>query len=203
MAVAVSEVEPWSGNNWSWIPRVKDASKLSNRQHHHSQSRGARLTHLRNTAAFRRPRPGGVSLEKTRCNLRPSSHTMPPNRTSTGKPRGRPPKSGAKPSASKSKSAPRKRNDDPFESDAPGQEESSDQGAPEHSIPPELMTRLLHEFFEKDGTRVTKDANEAVAKYVDIFVREAIARVATDSNSAFFEVGSLGRGQVSCQSGWY
>ncbi|TGJ86812.1 hypothetical protein E0Z10_g1979 [Xylaria hypoxylon] len=40
------------------------------------------------------------------------------------------------------------------------------------TIPPELLTRILHEFFEKDGTRISKDANKAVAKYMDIFVED-------------------------------
>lgn len=44
------------------------------------------------------------------------------------------------------------------------------------TVPSELLTRLLYEFFESDKTKITKDANEAVARYVDIFVREAIAR---------------------------
>lgn len=56
------------------------------------------------------------------------------------------------------------------------------------TIPPELLTRILHEFFEKDGTRISKDANKAVAKYMDIFVREAIARTAVEKGSGFLEV---------------
>ncbi|KAI8944374.1 CENP-S associating centromere protein X-domain-containing protein [Xylaria longipes] len=59
------------------------------------------------------------------------------------------------------------------------------------TIPPELLTRILHEFFEKDGTRISKDANKAVAKYMDIFVREAIARTAVEKGSGFLEVEDL------------
>ncbi|KAI1187722.1 CENP-S associating centromere protein X-domain-containing protein [Nemania serpens] len=59
------------------------------------------------------------------------------------------------------------------------------------TIPPELLTRILHEFFEKDGTRISKDANKAVAKYMDIFVREAIARTAVERESGFLEVEDL------------
>lgn len=55
-------------------------------------------------------------------------------------------------------------------------------------IPPELLTRILHEFFGKEDTRITKDANAAVAKYVDIFVREAIARAAVERGRGFLEV---------------
>jgi hypothetical protein len=46
------------------------------------------------------------------------------------------------------------------------------------TIPPKLLTRLLHHHFQNDKTKVAKDANSVVAKYVDVFVREAIARAA-------------------------
>ncbi|KAI0518254.1 CENP-S associating centromere protein X-domain-containing protein [Xylaria bambusicola] len=59
------------------------------------------------------------------------------------------------------------------------------------TIPPELLTRILHEFFEKDGTRISRDANKAIAKYMDIFVREAIARTAVEKGSGFLEVSDL------------
>ncbi len=56
------------------------------------------------------------------------------------------------------------------------------------SIPLDLLTRLLHEFFEKDGTRITKDANAAVGKYLDTFVREAVARAVAERDGGFLEV---------------
>lgn len=59
---------------------------------------------------------------------------------------------------------------------------------PEKTIPRELLTRLLHEFFAKDATRVSKDANAAVGKYMDVFVREAIARTAVEKQGGFLEV---------------
>lgn len=46
----------------------------------------------------------------------------------------------------------------------------------EPTIPPKLLTRLLHHHFQNEKTKIGKDANEVVAKYVDIFVREALAR---------------------------
>lgn len=46
------------------------------------------------------------------------------------------------------------------------------------TIPSKLLTRLLHEHFQNDKTKVAKDANNVVAKYMDVFVREAIARAA-------------------------
>ncbi|RYO81467.1 hypothetical protein DL766_004055 [Monosporascus sp. MC13-8B] len=67
---------------------------------------------------------------------------------------------------------------------------ADDDEAPE-TIPPDLLTRLLHEFFEKEGTRISRDANAAVAKYMDIFVRETIARTAVEKESGFLEVEDL------------
>lgn len=58
----------------------------------------------------------------------------------------------------------------------------------EKTIPKKLLTRMLHEFFEKDSTRISRTANEAVAKYVDVFVREAIARTAVEKKGGFLEV---------------
>lgn len=76
-------------------------------------------------------------------------------------------------------------------------EDDEDDEEPEKTIPPELLTRILHEFFEKDGTRITKDANNAVAKYMDIFVKEAIARAAAEREGGFLEVGlGIDRGNV-------
>lgn len=72
-------------------------------------------------------------------------------------------------------------------------EEDDDDGQDaRQTIPPELLTRLLHEFFEGDTTRITKDANDAVAKYVDVFVREAIARTALEGSGGFLEVSLTG-----------
>ena len=86
-----------------------------------------------------------------------------------------------------------------------GQEADSDEEEEDDRkrIPSELLTRVLHEFFPSEGTRVTRDANEAVGRYMDIFVREAIARAAAErKGGGFLEVcGSLeGRGLVGC---WY
>lgn len=51
-------------------------------------------------------------------------------------------------------------------------------GSADPAIPPKLLTRLLHHNFQSDKTKISKDANLVVAKYVDIFVREALARAA-------------------------
>lgn len=71
------------------------------------------------------------------------------------------------------------------------EEELDSDDEPPKTIPPLLLTRMLHEFFEKDTTRITKDANEAVARYMDVFVREAIARAAVERDGGFLEVEDL------------
>ncbi|KAJ5642423.1 hypothetical protein N7490_006423 [Penicillium lividum] len=43
-------------------------------------------------------------------------------------------------------------------------------------IHPKLLTALFHHFFKNDKTRISKDADALMAKYMDLFVREAIAR---------------------------
>ena len=78
------------------------------------------------------------------------------------------------------------------------EEEEEDEEAPA-KIPPDLLTRLLHEFFEKDGTRISRDANAAVARYVDVFVRETIARTAVEKESGFLEVSPC---VFVCLAGW-
>ncbi|KAI1083776.1 CENP-S associating centromere protein X-domain-containing protein [Whalleya microplaca] len=84
------------------------------------------------------------------------------------------------------------RSERPQEMDVDEQEaDEEDEEDEQKTIPPELLTRLLHEFFEKDGTRVSKDANASIAKYMDIFVREAIARTAVEKESGFLEVEDL------------
>lgn len=68
------------------------------------------------------------------------------------------------------------------------EEEAGSADQPEKTIPKELLTRMLHEFFAKDATRISRDANAAVGKYVDVFVREAIARTAVEKQGGFLEV---------------
>ncbi|KAJ5493682.1 CENP-S complex centromere protein X [Penicillium fimorum] len=63
-------------------------------------------------------------------------------------------------------------------------------------IPSKLLTRLLHQNFQNEKTKVAKDANSVVAKYVDVFVREAIARAAYERAESDGNTGgsSLGDG---------
>ncbi|KAL8834991.1 MAG: hypothetical protein Q9170_003512 [Blastenia crenularia] len=54
-------------------------------------------------------------------------------------------------------------------------------------LPPNLLTRLLHHHLEKrEGgpTKIGKDANILVGKYMETFVREAIARAAFERSQA-------------------
>ncbi|POR37852.1 Uncharacterized protein TPAR_01949 [Tolypocladium paradoxum] len=121
---------------------------------------------------------------------------MPPKQASGG--------AGGRPKGSKNKrpsaaAAEPAESSDPFESSDDGAEEggreeaarAEEQAEPEKSIPRDLLTRVLHEFFAKDATRISRDANAAVGKYVDVFVREAIARAAVDKRGGFLEVEDL------------
>lgn len=144
---------------------------------------------------------------------------MPPKQSTTAAPRGRPAGSKNRPSTSSRAGAadkpsaasartkakgkqpaeasespePRRHDEDEDGSmEADGDEgDEDDDEEPDKTIPPDLLTRILHEFFEKDGTRITKDANNAMAKYMDVFVKEAIARAAAERNGGFLEVMCL------------
>ncbi|XRM37069.1 hypothetical protein ABZX51_000560 [Aspergillus tubingensis] len=61
-------------------------------------------------------------------------------------------------------------------------------------IPPKLLTRLLHHHFQNEKTKIAKDANTVVAKYVDVFVREALARAAFERSEAVGKGASVGDG---------
>jgi hypothetical protein len=71
----------------------------------------------------------------------------------------------------------------------PSQSEEEEQEEPQSPnevprIPPTLLTKLMHSFFEDEGTRMSKDANAAVGKYMETFVREAIARAEHEKTSS-------------------
>jgi hypothetical protein len=51
-------------------------------------------------------------------------------------------------------------------------------------IPPPLLARLLQEGFEDDKTRIQRGAMELTSKYLEIFVREAIARAQHERRDA-------------------
>ena len=56
--------------------------------------------------------------------------------------------------------------------------------APREAIPRPLLERLLHDGFEDADTRIQKGAMALVAKYMDTFVREAVARAAFERADA-------------------
>ncbi|RGP80605.1 centromere x [Fusarium longipes] len=121
---------------------------------------------------------------------------MPPKQTS-GTGRGRPQATAKKAKAPEPEPEPQSSN--PFEIDddddqagpSTRQVQVVEEEEPDKTIPPELLTRLLHEFFAKDATRISRDANAAVGKYFDVFVREAIARAAVEKDVGFLEVEDL------------
>lgn len=55
---------------------------------------------------------------------------------------------------------------------------------PPPSIPPKLLTKLLHHHFENGQTRIGKDASKLVGKYMETFIREALARAAYERAKA-------------------
>ncbi|EHK15490.1 uncharacterized protein TRIVIDRAFT_39024 [Trichoderma virens Gv29-8] len=119
---------------------------------------------------------------------------MPPKQSSTGAGRGRPAKANkAQPPArdASESSNPFESSDDQAEKANQAINIEEEQAEPEKSIPKALLTRILHEFFAKEATRMSRDANAAVGKYVDIFVREAIARTAVEKRGGFLEVEDL------------
>lgn len=52
------------------------------------------------------------------------------------------------------------------------------------AIPPKLITRLLHEHFAKEDTRITKDAMVVLAKYIEVFTVEAVGRANEERTEA-------------------
>ncbi|KAL3430876.1 CENP-S associating centromere protein X-domain-containing protein [Aspergillus tetrazonus] len=62
-------------------------------------------------------------------------------------------------------------------------------------IPPKLLTRLLHHHFRSEKTKIAKDANAVVAKYIDVFVREAVARAAFERSET--QGGASGGGGIA------
>ena len=61
---------------------------------------------------------------------------------------------------------------------------------PPPSIPPKLLTRLVHHNFKDSDVRIDKDANELVGKYMETFIREAIARATFERSES--DSGGLG-----------
>lgn len=87
---------------------------------------------------------------------------------------------------------PRAIDDDP---DPPPLPLSPSDGIP--GIPQPLLLRLLHEGFAKKDTKIDKHALQIVQTYMEVFVREAIARCVAEKKEAA-ERGEVGEGDV----GW-
>lgn len=64
---------------------------------------------------------------------------------------------------------------------------------PAMPIPPKLLTRILWEGFEDKDMKIGKEAMSVVGKYVETFVREAVARAIFESRSDEGEI-ELGDG---------
>lgn len=87
---------------------------------------------------------------------------------------------------------------------------SSEEDKSDISIPPQLLQRLLQEFFEEKKTRVSRPALNATGEYTKTFIREAIWRAAAirkekeqdpgsvKNMSAFLEVSRFGRFSDEC-----
>ncbi|KAK0665374.1 CENP-S associating centromere protein X-domain-containing protein [Cercophora samala] len=71
------------------------------------------------------------------------------------------------------------------------EDEDEEEEDERESIPPELLSKIVHELFEHKDTKITKDANNALSGYMDVFVREAIARAAAERKGGFLEVEDL------------
>lgn len=55
---------------------------------------------------------------------------------------------------------------------------------PSPTIPPKLLTRLLHHHFQNEKTRIGPEANALVGKYMETFIREALARAAFERSES-------------------
>ncbi|KAF2085561.1 hypothetical protein K490DRAFT_46367 [Saccharata proteae CBS 121410] len=61
-------------------------------------------------------------------------------------------------------------------------------------IPTKLLNKLLHEGFEDEEMRIGKEAMAVAGKYVDIFVREAMARAVSQRKEDDKKIGGVGDG---------
>ncbi|QSZ35479.1 hypothetical protein DSL72_008349 [Monilinia vaccinii-corymbosi] len=116
----------------------------------------------------------------------------------------------SKPEASTSKPSAPNHNGDPLSSDseiemlnsppahskaahAQEEEEDEDEDLDERTkIPDDLLSKIMHELFTEPNSRISKEANRAVGKYLDTFVREAVARVSAPIYRATFCTANRG-----------
>jgi CENP-S associating Centromere protein X len=89
--------------------------------------------------------------------------------------------------------SPRRSSTPPFEPDYLLAEVTHNEGAQDDEpiVPLALVHTLLHHHFsDKDKTRISQDAKALIGKYVDTFVREAIARSAFERQEKSAEDGA-------------
>ncbi|KAH8900878.1 hypothetical protein GQ53DRAFT_815723 [Thozetella sp. PMI_491] len=130
----------------------------------------------------------------------------PPAAPKTGAKRGRPPgksTGGASASTAASKAGAKRKRTAPTEDDDQG----SGAGEPGDddiaatlealearnrvAVPAELLRRILHESFQEKGMRMTQEASAGFARYLDLFVREAVRRASDEKGGSFLEVEAL------------
>lgn len=70
---------------------------------------------------------------------------------------------------------------------------------PPPTIPPVLLTKLLHYHFKDDNMRIGKEAGGVVGKYMETFIREAIARAGFERAEV---EASQGGGRRGGGGGW-
>ncbi len=87
----------------------------------------------------------------------------------------------------------------PIDASSPNASQISDPALPSTStqdppqtIPPALLTKLLHHHFKGERTRIGKEADGVVGKYMETFVREAVARAAFERAESGKEGGGGG-----------
>lgn len=121
-----------------------------------------------------RPKPKPAKASSSRQRPSPS----PPNESATNSDAPSDDRASAEPSGSGSGS------DDETEANyilaeiTHGEPANEDVLSSDPLIPPKLLTKLVHHHFRNEKTKIAKDANGVVAKYIDVFVREAVARAA-------------------------
>ncbi|MBE3045583.1 hypothetical protein IMZ48_24155 [Candidatus Bathyarchaeota archaeon] len=75
------------------------------------------------------------------------------------------------------------------ESPPPEVDDDEEEEEPAKKIPEELVARVMHEFFKREDTRVSRAASKALGRYFEIFVQEAVARTKQERGGRFLEVG--------------
>lgn len=68
--------------------------------------------------------------------------------------------------------------DDSSPDDTPDTAPSQSSSDPPPTVPPNLLTKLLHHHFKNENTKIGVEARSTVGKYMETFIREAIARAA-------------------------